>query len=128
MISPRRGSGGGRGSEGQDDPGRAPALVEHGIVGDDAAAVPRERLARVGITSKRAWFELEMSRRMRWPGMKRLLVGSQNRLEMMLMLRARMAVLNKNESTPWMRASLRIRCDVTCTSDTWQVIPITKEK
>jgi len=52
----------------------------------------------------------------------------QNRLEMMLMLRARMAVLKTNESTPWMRASLRIRRDVTCTSDTWQVIPITKEK
>ena len=41
---------------------------------------------------------------------------------------ARIAVLNMNEIKPCRSASRRIFGDEICTSDTWQVIPMTKEK
>jgi len=37
-------------------------------------------------------------------------------------------VLKKKDSTPWASVSRRIGRDVTCTSETWQVMPTTKEK
>src|ERR1700733_6509858 len=41
---------------------------------------------------------------------------------------ARMTVLNTKDSKPCTNASRRILCELTWTSETWQVIPITKEK
>ncbi len=46
----------------------------------------------------------------------------------MLTANARMTVLNRNEITPCAVASRRISRDVTCTSDTWNVIPSTIAK
>ena len=51
-----------------------------------------------------------------------------NKPEMMLMLRARITVLKAKERSPCSRARRRMEREVTFTSDTWQVIPMTKEK
>ena len=48
--------------------------------------------------------------------------------EIMLMLRARITVLKAKERRPWSKARSRIEREVTLTSDTWQVIPMMKEK
>ncbi|SDM84468.1 hypothetical protein SAMN04488084_11568 [Pedobacter antarcticus] len=45
-----------------------------------------------------------------------------------LMLRATMMVLNAKAKTPCIQASLLILLEVICTSETWKVMPITKEK
>ena len=47
---------------------------------------------------------------------------------MMLIVNAKMIVLKKNDKTPWSKLNRRIVRDVTSTSDTWLVIPMTKEK
>jgi hypothetical protein len=47
---------------------------------------------------------------------------------MMLMLIARIVVLKKNDNTPCIRDNLRSDREVTSTSETWLVIPITNEK
>ena len=39
-----------------------------------------------------------------------------------------MMVLNPKARTLCKSVSLRILCEVICTSETWQVMPITKEK
>jgi len=53
---------------------------------------------------------------------------SYNRPDTVLISSARMSVLNPNERTLWARVMRRIRRDVICTSETWQVMPTTKEK
>ena len=41
---------------------------------------------------------------------------------------AKITVLKTNDSNPCTKARRRILCELTCTSETWQVIPITNEK
>ena len=47
---------------------------------------------------------------------------------MVLIASARITVLNPKESMPWTRTSCRNSRDVICTSETWNVMPMTKEK
>ena len=49
-------------------------------------------------------------------------------LAAMFTVSASSAVLKKNETTPWAITVRRIGCDATATSETWQVMPTTKEK
>ena len=54
--------------------------------------------------------------------------SGQIALAAMFTVSASNAVLKKNETTPWAITVRRIGCDATATSDTWQVMPTTKEK
>src|SRR4051812_40166705 len=54
--------------------------------------------------------------------------SDQIALAAMFTVSASNAVLKKNETTPWAITVRRIGCDATATSETWQVMPTTKEK
>jgi hypothetical protein len=47
---------------------------------------------------------------------------------MILMVIATILVLKKNDKMPWTRLNRRMVRDVTATSDTWLVMPMTNEK
>src|SRR5262249_7307717 len=69
-------------------------------------------------------------RRLReWPTGK---MGETDSIQMalaaMFTVRASRATLKKNEMTPWAATVRRISFLITPTSDTWEVIPITREK
>src|SRR5437588_9565201 len=53
---------------------------------------------------------------------------AQRKLETVLMVSARITVLNPNDKIPCNSTSRRISRDVTSTSETWQVMPMTNEK
>lgn len=50
------------------------------------------------------------------------------RPEMILMAKATIKVLKAKESSPCIQVSLLILLEVICTSETWKVMPTTKEK
>jgi hypothetical protein len=52
----------------------------------------------------------------------------QRKLDTVLMVSARITVLNPNDKIPCNSTSRRISRDVTSTSETWQVMPMTNEK
>jgi hypothetical protein len=62
-----------------------------------------------------------------WGG-RAVMPSDQIALAAMFTVSASNAVLKKNETTPWAITVRRIGCDATATSDTWQVMPTTKEK
>src|SRR5207248_7241497 len=49
----------------------------------------------------------------------------QSNVAMVLIARARITVLNPKESMPWTSTSCRNSRDVICTSETWNVMPMT---
>src|SRR5438445_3422413 len=53
---------------------------------------------------------------------------AQRKLDTVLMVSARITVLNPNDKIPCNSTSRRISRDVTSTSETWQVMPMTNEK
>ena len=53
---------------------------------------------------------------------------AQRKLDTVLMVSARITVLNPNDKIPCNSTSRRISRDVTSTSETWQVMPTTNEK
>ena len=53
---------------------------------------------------------------------------TQRKLDTVLMVSARITVLNPNDKIPCNSTSRRISRDVTATSETWQVMPMTNEK
>src|SRR6267142_7027211 len=53
---------------------------------------------------------------------------AQRKLDTVLMVNDRITVLNPNDKIPCNSTSRRISRDVTATSETWQVMPMTNEK
>ena len=53
---------------------------------------------------------------------------AQRKLDTVLIVSARITVLNPNDRIPCNSTSRRISRDVTSTSETWQVMPMTNEK
>ena len=59
---------------------------------------------------------------------KRLIACSHNSDDARFKLNATITALNPNASSPCIKAMRRTRRDVICTSEVWQVMPMTKEK